>query len=322
MNVKLKVAIAALLLAGGTVAWMKGRKVEAREEAAFALGVRDTPYASTRGHLDNGRLVPRHSPTDYTFEGQWPKGDEILVVIHGLNNTETKARNRFALAEESLRNAGYKGEILGFSWDGSTNWDPFGATGYRVAKHNAMGNGPKLAAFLTDLHTRNPQAKLRVLGYSMGARLAVEAIYALDQDPGFNGNGIRVVSVHLVGAAIDNEHLQTDERYGKAIERRVGTFFNYYSPLDSKLGKMYQVLEGDFAVGRTDLEDPERAPKNYKSRDVSSELPGVDDRGRPDPKAPRGRNHSAYLGVRDDSGQWWDDGAISVIAKDIAVSSD
>ena len=317
MSRKMKAAIAAFLLAGGAVAWIKGRKVEAKEDAAFALGVRDTPFASTRGHLDNGDLIPPHTKFDYTYQGTWPKGNDILIVIHGLNNTEIKAKNRFALAEESLRNTGYRGEIVGFSWDGSTNWDPFGATGYRVAKHNAMANGPKLAGFICELQAKNPNAKIRVLGYSMGARLAVEAIYSLNAE---EKHGVRLASVHLVGAAIDNEHLQTDDRYGKPIERRVVKFFNYFSPLDSKLGKMYQALEADFAVGRVDLEEKDKAPKNYISRDVSQELMSVDKSGRPLAQEPRGRNHSAYLGIRDDSGEWRDDGAMNVIAQDIVAN--
>lgn len=315
MSAKVKILLAAMLIAAGSALWIKGRRIEAREEQAFEKGVRDVSFASTRGHLENGKLIPPHTKFDYEFVGDFPKDNDILIVIHGLNNTEIKAKNRFALAQESLRNDGYRGTIVGFSWDGSTNWDPFGATGYRVAKHNAMANGPKLADFICELQAKNPRAKIRVLGYSMGARLAVEAIYALDAD---DKHGVRLASVHLVGAAIDNEHLQTDDRYGKPIERRVVKFFNYFSPIDSKLGKMYQALEADFAVGRVDLEDKSRAPTNYVSRDVSQELLSVDKVGRPLPKEPRGRNHSAYLGIRDDSGAWRDDGAMNVIAADIA----
>jgi pimeloyl-ACP methyl ester carboxylesterase len=278
-------------------------------------------YASTRGHVDDGELAPDHDAYDYSIVGEMPQGaTEVMVVVHGLNNTEVKGVNRFGLARESLSHNGYEGAVVGFSWDGATNWDPFGATGYRIAKHNAVANGPKLARFLIDLQERNPGASIRVIGYSMGARLAAEAVLALDTDPAFANSTFKVASVHLVGAAIDNEQLQVGDLYGGAIERRVGTFFNYYSPSDSKLGKYYPPLEADRAVGRHDLEDREREPRNYVSHNVATELLAPNDEGGIDHDGERGRNHSAYLGIRTDKGKWVDDGCMDVVARNIADS--
>lgn len=312
------IPVGVLLLVLGAVAWKLGRRAEAKSDEAYQAGVFAIPYASTRGHVDDGELAPGHDAYDYSVVGEMPHSEtEVMVVVHGLNNSEVKGVNRFGLARESLAHNGYQGVVIGFSWDGATNWDPFGATGYRIAKHNAMANGPKLARFLIDLQERNPGASIRVIGYSMGARLAAEAVLALDTDPAFAGSKFKVASVHLVGAAIDNEQLQVGGLYGDAIERRVGTFFNYYSPSDSKLGKYYPPLEADRAVGRHDLEDRERAPRNYVSRDVSTELLAAGDDGGVDPDGEHGRNHSAYLGIRTDKGKWVDDGCMDVVASDI-----
>lgn len=97
----------------------------------------------------------------------------------------------------------------------------------------------------------------------------------------------------------------------------MGKLINYFSPVDSKLGKYYPPLEADKAVGRSDLEDPSKAPRNYFSHDVSEELLAVDEKGGIDPKGERGRNHSAYLGVRTDAGKWVDDGVMDVVVRDI-----
>ncbi len=306
----------------GAVAWKIGRKAEVRSDAAYQAGVFEIAFASTRGHIDDGELTKGHDKFGYEISGvvpgmNGPPAEDIMVVVHGLNNTETKGVNRFGLARESLQHNGYKGVVIGFSWDGATNWDPFGATGYRIAKHNAMANGPKLAQFLTNLQEANPGAKIRVIGYSMGARLVAEAVYALDNEDRFKESNFRIASVHIVGAAIDDEHLQTDNRYGEAIERRVGAFFNYYSPTDSKLGKYFPPLEADRAVGRHDLEDDSKKPRNYSSRNVTEELLAVDDKGDVVPKGEKGRNHSAYLGIRTDAGRWVDDGVMDVVAGDI-----
>ncbi len=310
------------VVALGAVAWQIGKRAEKKADAAYQAGVFEIAFASTRGHVDNGDLTKGHDKFGYEVSGavpgmNGPVADDIMVVVHGLNNTETKGVNRFGLARESLQHNGYGGVVIGFSWDGATNWDPFGATGYRTAKHNAMANGPKLAQFLTDLQKANPEARIRVIGYSMGARLVAEAVYALDSEDRFAGDSFKIASVHLVGAAIDDEHLQTDSRYGKAIERRVDKFFNYYSPTDSKLGKYFPPLEADRAVGRHDVEDPSKAPKNYVSHDVTDELRAVDDKGDVDQKGERGRNHSAYLGIRTDAGKWVDDGVMDVVMADV-----
>jgi esterase/lipase superfamily enzyme len=315
--------VVSALAGGGYAVWKKGREAERITEEIFARGVSDVPFASSRGHVSDGKIQLGMSKYSYETKGKIPgfdgvvPDDDIFVVVHGLNNTETKAENRFALARESLQKCGYSGTVVGFSWDGSTNRDPFGATGYREAKHNSMATGPMLAQFLSDLHAFNPDAKIRIIGYSMGARLVVEALHVLVSDPKFKGKTWKLATGHLVGAAIDNEQLQVDDRYGKPIEQRVERFYNYYSPRDSKLGKYYKPLEADRAIGRSDIEDRSKAPRNYSSKNVSSELLAVDGVGNPVPAGERGRNHSAYLGIRNDFGEWKDDGAMDVVARDI-----
>jgi pimeloyl-ACP methyl ester carboxylesterase len=311
--------VAVCLVVLGAVAWKIGRSAEKRADAAYQAGVLEIAYASTRNHVDDGDLTAGHDAFDYEVVGSLPRGEsEIMVVVHGLNNTEMKGVNRFVLARESLRHNGYEGAVVGFSWDGATNWDPFGATGYRIAKHNAVANGTKLAQFVVDLQVANPDAEIRLIGYSMGARLVAETVLALHTDDEFAKNTTKIASVHLVGAAIDDEQLEAGDLYGDAIESRVGTFFNYYSPKDSKLGKYYPPLEADTAVGREDIEDIRRAPRNYRSRDVAGELLSVDDKGDVDAKGVKGSNHSAYLGIRTDAGKWVDDGVMDVVAKDVA----
>lgn len=308
------------IAAAGAIVWFRGVRQAASDDRVFLNGLAPIGFASTRGHCRDGAILPGHDRYDYTLEAglKLNLGDEkdIVIVAHGLNNSEMKAENRFGLARESLQMNGFRGLVVGWSWDGSTNWDPFGATGYHEAKHNAIANGPKLARFLLDLHAQNPTTRVHLIGYSMGARLVSEAILALDTDPKLDPAGWRVDSVHLLGAAIDDEELQIDSKYGRAIERRVGTFTNYFSPSDDKLGKFFPIKDGDRAVGRDDLEDPAKAPRNYVSRDVSAELKAVGDGGRLDPSGATGRNHSGYLGLRDDRGIWLDDGAMNVVAHD------
>ena len=311
-------AVSALVVAG-VWAWRLGRQSQQRDDVVFERGIREIAYASTRGDFDDGELNENRDPYGYRLIGTIPASTDITIVVHGLNNSDRKAINRFGLARESLVHNGYPGEVVGFSWDGETNWDPFGATGYRTARKNARATGRKLAQFVTDLHALYPQAQIRLIGYSMGAVLVMHCLEALDEDPKLKSAVPLVKTVHLVGAAIDNEYLQTDGQFGPVIERQCGTLYNYFSPQDDKLGTFFKVMEADRAIGRTNLEDPKQAPRNFVGRNVSAELPPVDDHGRPT-QGPRGRNHSAYLGVRDNDGTWCDDGAMNIVAQDMQFS--
>jgi pimeloyl-ACP methyl ester carboxylesterase len=285
------------------------------------------PVVTTRGHFADGKLKDLHTDDDYAVQGEipgWspavPAPRDLIIVIHGLNNSEEKALYKFGIAAEALRKNGYTGGIIGFSWDGDTSKDPLGATGYRTAKKHAIGNGKKLARFLSDYHARNPGTHIRLIGYSMGARVALEAIFELAENPAYANPKWKISSVHLVGAAVDNEEVQLDERYGKAIEARVGTFFNYYSREDDKLGQFYWINEADRALGETDIENRRKKPANYVSREVERELPEVTPEGEIVPEGELGDNHSGYLGTRDAAGRLTDDGVMDVVARDIRRS--
>lgn len=279
---------------------------------------------STRGQLDDGELIPPHTATEYSVRGSlagWDAGApapaDLLVVIHGFNNNENKALYKFDVAREGLATAGYTGALAGFSWDADTQDDPLSATGFHEGRANAVANGPKLARFVSDYRARCPRTRIHLLGYSMGARVALEALWAADNDPQLAGAGWRVDSVLLVGAAVDNEEVELGERYGAAIERRAGVVINYYSPRDEKLIRFFPLKEGDRALGQAGSEHPDRAPANYFERDVQAELFDYDSAGRPKLDE-LGENHSGYLGNRGSGGKLADDGVMDLVAAYLA----
>lgn len=275
----------------------------------------EIPHASTRGQFRNGSRTER-IPASYELVGLVPGlspevgcAESVIVVVHGFNNSPKKAQNRFGVARQSLQKNGYKGIVVGFSWDADTQLDPFSATGYREAKEHTEGNGPLLAKFLGDLRTACPTMKIAVIGYSMGARLALEGLRHLQS---------RIDVVYLVGAAVDNEEVELGERYGNAIEAHARKVVNYFSPNDSKLGNIFAVKEVDRSLGKHDIEHKSRSPKNYFGINVMSELPTIDDSGEVVVGGPQGANHSGYLGTRNNAGVLTDDGVMNLVARDFA----
>lgn len=330
--------LAVLVLATGG-AWLFIGKSGLVQQPHWAKPAQPIPVISTRGHLADGKLTAGHTPYDYDVVGIFPgisedapplkseNGEEaspqhpldLIIVVHGFNNTAEKAAYKFEIARESLARNGYGGAIAGFSWDADTQRDPMAMTGYHEAKRNAIANGAKLAAFIADYRRRNPDVFVHILGYSMGARIALEALVALDDDPKFAavlGKPI-VASMHLIGAAVKNDEAETGERYGGAIERETGVLYNYYSTEDNKLSAYFPLKEAGRALGDTDIEHRDRKPANYLSVDATRELPKFDSAGNVDEEE-FGDNHSAYLGTRADAGRLIDDGVMNLVAANIA----
>lgn len=305
--------------------WLVARQSGLVQPAHWERPPESIPVISTRGSFIKGQLAAGHDACDYTIEGELPglaagtaAPADLLLVIHGFNNTADKARYKFGIAQESLASSGYPGVVAGYSWDADTQWDPLAMTGYHEGVRNARGNGPKLARFIIDYKERNPHTRIHLLGYSMGAQLALEALLALEQDPLCAYDGVAVASVHLVGAAVENEEVELGQRYGQAIAARCGQLFNYYSAEDNKLTYYYPLKEAGRALGQTDIEHPLKKPANYVGVDASQELPLISDNGTID-KDEYGDNHSGYLGTRDQHGRLIDNGALDLVAQRIAT---
>lgn len=131
---------------------------------------------------------------------------------------------------------------------------------------------------------------------------------------------MKVDSVHLVGAAVDNEEDELRERYGREIEHSCGLLVNYYSPEDNALGMFFPLKEGDRALGEGDIEHPDDAPSNYRSINVESELVSYDSDLVPDDEY--GDNHSGCLGNIGPDGQLLDDGIMDIIVQQLETLHD
>jgi pimeloyl-ACP methyl ester carboxylesterase len=286
------------------------------------------PVISTRGSCSRGKLSGGCSGYEYKVIGGLPglvagtkAPTDLVVVIHGFNNNDRRARYKFDMASAALRANGYDGALAGWSWDADTQRDPLGTTGYHSADDHAILNGRMLAQFAVDYKRACPNTRLHVLGYSMGARVALEALKALDDDPRFARSSCRIDTVHLLGAAVDNEEVELDRQYGQAIQDRAGRLFNYYSLEDNALAGFYGFKELDLSLGQGCIEHPQRAPANYVSVNAAQELKTFDRNGNLVPDT-LGDNHMDYLGTKDERGVMIDDGAMNLVAENIYVTGE
>jgi pimeloyl-ACP methyl ester carboxylesterase len=285
------------------------------------------PSINTRGHFRNGLINPGHNAYDYTIVGDIPglvpgtaPPDDLVIVIHGFNNSPKVAAGQFDLARMSLLSDNYSGAIVGFSWDADTELEPWSASGFHECRRNACGNGPKLARFVMEYKARCPNTRVHIIGYSIGSRLALETALALYSDRAFAATDTKIDSIFLVGAAVGNEEVRIDEKYGPAIESRVGILYNFYSTKDRVLGTLYPLKESNIALGITNIENPDLVPSNYVSVDVANELRVVDQAGAVSDQN-LGTDHLNCLGIQNDQGALLDDGVMDVIADYIRETS-
>lgn len=271
------------------------------------------PMVSTRDHFNTSTgetlAAESYDQLESRFFNNICVNDEVSIYVHGIwtnpgGHIPTSAENAeevFDRLKMSLDSVGYHYPLIGFTWDSDTSIDPEG-TGWNVAKYIAKENGPKLADFIIDLknHCMDqnlPDIQVRLLGHSLGSRVILSALGSLENDVEWNANGFKILSVNLLGGAVDNYEVlkgnvneTLDEEnikhyYGQPIENQVLYFYNMYNSEDDVLEPKYWTNEWyepiyypfyeypELAIGQHPLnENTFGMPENYKNRDVERDL--------------------------------------------------
>jgi esterase/lipase superfamily enzyme len=82
--------------------------------------------------------------------------------------------------------------------------------GWENAKEIANGNGKHLARLILDYKEICTNDDVRLIAHSLGARVTLAALQSLHTNPDWtNTVSNEIKSVHLVGAAVDNEQIST-----------------------------------------------------------------------------------------------------------------
>jgi hypothetical protein len=204
---------------------------------------------------------------------------------------------------------GYRFPVIGFSWDSDTE---ISSSGWNYAKIIAKENGPKLAQFILDLKESCPQIEIRLIAHSLGAMVVLSSLDILHNNQTWNGNNFAIASVHLMGAAVDDEEISRNPSdtedspkddaivYGQAIEEEVAHFYNLYNPEDDALEPgyfnqwyfdcsfnyseqqpiYYPCFEQDFALGQEGMQTTISnvdIPQNYSDIPVGEEILNIVD---------------------------------------------
>ena len=238
---------------------------------------------------------------------------EIAIYVHGFNRDDIEAKEEFNRLQTSLLHNNYRIPLVGFSWDSKTDWF--------TAKTNAIQNGPNLAKVITNFTEKCSNTNIRILAHSLGASVVNSTLVSLNENVTLTS---KISSVHLLGAAINNSLIAENTLLKKAIENKVGKFYNLYNPEDD--GLTVNQLENNQSLGLVGALNL-NVPSNYSEANIVYEIPPLSDADGDgnieecfediNPAKVWGDNHCGYIGFRNSTnGSFLDDGAMNVVVED------
>jgi alpha/beta hydrolase family protein DUF900 len=321
--------------------------------------------ASTRGSFDvsNGNDTQQvELPSVLSILDRKDCPGELAIYVHGIWANDSQAEEQTDRVSLSLQDSGYSIPLIGFSWDSNTAFSLDNVTlsyhGWMIAKKIANENGPILGKFISDYKTECPEDKIRIIAHSLGSRVTLSALQWIHEnikDQNNNNVSREITSVHLMGAAVNNDQISTNPNdcisytpylpcSGVAIQSEVGYFSNLFNPEDNTLAgeinpfcwicglvkSPYELSEGHNALGAYGAASTIGVPSNFDETDVSN-LIIVDTDSNKDGEcdilypvthictiSKNGDNYMGYIGYRDDIDRQtvYDSGAIKQIVND------
>ncbi|MDQ4016174.1 MAG: alpha/beta hydrolase [Thermoproteota archaeon] len=257
---------------------------------------------TTRGGFDSPQGVPETG-----YDGN-PLGDinqlrrdcppEVAIFVHGWFVSSDAAKEQLDRVRMSLENNTYYNiHLVGYSWGSDIEWNE--------AKILAKNEGTKLAQFISELEQEcNGNIDIRLIAHSLGSRVALSSLNALNSILPSSIAHFKILSVHLMGAAVDNDEISlspiasvsnpnpwwgvpqctTDTSglrfaYGQDIQQRVVNFYNLVNPGDNVLQWIYPCYQGgNRALGESGKQD---SSLEVQSLDNYTDVYGVQEEIKP-----------------------------------------
>jgi hypothetical protein len=322
------------------------------QQSPFMISTRDVIDNKTGNESQDINTIFEDVPSLLGLNGNNCPG-ELAIYVHGIWATPEEAKEQTERVYLSLQDINYEIPVIGFSWSSDTSFslnDPIlSKKGWDIAKVIANKNGPLLAKFINEYKKICQNDEIRLVAHSLGSRVTLSALQSLYDDDKY-----RIIdSVHLLGAAVDDEQISLDsqncadnipklECSGEAINSTTRVFFNLYNEEDNMLTPFYSGTDGpypyknsenDNALGGFGKQLEISSPPNYNEKNVEEYIPShlnvdyEDTNGDEEcdipaqtafgpicPISVQGDNHMGYMGFRDsNNGRIIDRGAIDVV---------
>jgi pimeloyl-ACP methyl ester carboxylesterase len=162
-----------------------------------------------------------------------PTGD-VLVFIHGYNNTIPNVLQRTRRLRADLHGQGWHGEVISFDWpsdDQTLNYLEDRADAAAVASELVTRGITLLVA----AQKANCVTNVHLLGHSTGAYVAMEAFAQAQKHGSLFKSDWRVGQVAFISGDVSRSSLSNTSDWCQPMFSRIMRFTNYSNPFDSVL---------------------------------------------------------------------------------------
>jgi esterase/lipase superfamily enzyme len=160
------------------------------------------------------------------------RGD-ILVFIHGYNNSQEIVMKRHQQLVKDLKEVGYKGSVMSFDWPSADK-----TLNYLEDRHDAKQTAMQLVTdgiqVLAREQTPDCTINIHLLGHSTGVYVIREAFDDAD-DARLSNNSWMTSQVVFIGGDISSASLSQDNSASEALYRHCLRLTNYSNLRDSVL---------------------------------------------------------------------------------------
>lgn len=193
------------------------------------------------------------------------RGD-ILVYVHGYNNSAVEVLKRHRRLKADLQALGWKGVLVSFDWPSDNK-----TAGYLEDRHDAKITAMQLVtdliARLAAKQTPDCAVNTHIIAHSMGTFVVREAFDDAD-DAKLENNCWMVSQLCLIGADISAASLAEGHACSDSLYRHCTRLTNYFSHADSVL-KLSNVKRAGVAARAGRVGMPEAVPRRAVDIDCS-----------------------------------------------------
>ena len=188
-----------------------------------------------------------------------------LLLIHGFNNEFEDVTKAYLDFEKRIRQAGFQGNVIGFTWPSYGQWYQ-----YFGDQEQVEYAAPALTRFLQKFHPRLGQNALHANTHSMGTYLLIQALKS------YPGTNIRPINEMTCFAAdVSNDVLEKGE-IGYRAAQKVARLTSYFNTHDPVLGAS-AFANVDSRLGLNGADEPDLLPDNAFQVDCSTVIDGHSD---------------------------------------------
>lgn len=192
---------------------------------------------------------------------EMPSSSEVVVYVYGYDTPPDAGRRLVATFQRALEENGYTEPVVGVQWRAQPPEDG----GFAESVGQADEDGRKLAEWLADSFG---DRTVRLVGYSLGTRVALRTVTELD------GDAVDIDSLSLLGPAVPALSVCPDGEFDLSATRAA---FAYHSENDRVICEAYEGFLGFSdsgeppALGCTgaDCDSPQA---NFAGRDVTETI--------------------------------------------------